>query len=136
MVRSAGRTEVIVAEADQVEQGWMLGKTFKLRVDVPTASEFLGTHGSQGPNMKPTPYKKGDVVKVVMVSRFGDCGITTDLTKERGYATRVSPMDLEPLQPIPANVCPKCHLEKGHMNHPTGNEECPAWVKEQSRQNG
>lgn len=32
----------------------------------------------------------GSMVKVVMVSRFGDVGITEDLSAERGYGARVS----------------------------------------------
>jgi hypothetical protein len=39
--------------------------------------------------------KAGTVVKVVMVSRFGDCGITTDLKKTHGYTNRVMPWELE-----------------------------------------
>lgn len=31
----------------------------------------------------------GTAVKIVMVSRFGDVGITTDLTAEHGYGARV-----------------------------------------------
>lgn len=33
---------------------------------------------------------KQDRVRVVMASRFGDVGITTDLTAERGYEKRVA----------------------------------------------
>ena len=36
--------------------------------------------------------KSGQVVKIVMVSRFGDVGITEDLTAENGYGCRV-PLD-------------------------------------------
>lgn len=91
-----------MARPEQVDHGWMYGKTFRLKVDCPNASEYLGNWGPQadgrfGPNMKPTPYKAGDLVKVVMVSRFGDCGITTDLTKQYGYAARVEPESLEPV---------------------------------------
>lgn len=37
---------------------------------------------------------KGERVRVTMASRFGDVGITSDLTKEHGYSTRVSVDDL------------------------------------------
>jgi hypothetical protein len=37
---------------------------------------------------------KGKRVRVTMASRFGDVGITDDLTKEHGYSTRVSVDDL------------------------------------------
>jgi hypothetical protein len=36
----------------------------------------------------------GERVRVVMASRFGDVGITKDLTKEHGYETRVSVEEL------------------------------------------
>jgi|688.fasta_scaffold2758658_1 hypothetical protein len=36
----------------------------------------------------------GTRVKIVMVSRFGDVGITEDLTKETGYGARVPLEDL------------------------------------------
>lgn len=38
---------------------------------------------------------KGTKVKIVMVSRFGDVGITDDLDKQFGYRARVSFDDLE-----------------------------------------
>lgn len=42
-------------------------------------------------------YYQGNVVRVTMVSRFGDCGITTDITEEAGYSDRVEPEELEPI---------------------------------------
>lgn len=36
----------------------------------------------------------GSKVKVVMYSRFGDVGITTDLTKEFGYSHRINPANI------------------------------------------
>lgn len=33
-----------------------------------------------------------------MVSRFGDCGITTDTTAKSGYSIRISPEELEPIE--------------------------------------
>lgn len=39
----------------------------------------------------------GTKVKVVMASRFGDLGITRNLTADYGYETRVMPDLLEPL---------------------------------------
>lgn len=38
----------------------------------------------------------GTKVKIVMVSRFGDIGITDDLTAEYGYSARVGLEKLEP----------------------------------------
>ena len=65
----------------EVEHGWMLSHQFK--VVGPSLNEDLA----------PAP-KIGTTVKVVMVSRFGDCGITSDLTKEHGYSCRVAPSSL------------------------------------------
>lgn len=78
-----------MARPEEVDHGSMLGKIYRLKKDCPNAAEFDGT------KTIPAPLKVGDIVKVVMVSRFGDCGITTDLSKERGYSARVNPEDLE-----------------------------------------
>lgn len=37
----------------------------------------------------------GTPVKIVMVSRFGDVGITTDLSADIGYSARVDLSDIE-----------------------------------------
>lgn len=108
-----------MARPEEVWHGWMKGKTFRLKEDVPHAKEYLGKWEGNAPLSRPTPYKVGDVVKVVMVSRFGDCGITTDLSKENGYAARVEPPALDPQDGFPEGVCDKCyypkevHLENG-----------------------
>lgn len=65
----------------QEAHGWMDQQVFRLKAD------------STNPNCP--PLKGGTHVKVVMVSRFGDCGITTDLKKKTGYSHRVMPWDLE-----------------------------------------
>lgn len=65
----------------QEHHGWMDQQTFRLKAD---------TTNPHSPKLK-----AGTVVKVVMVSRFGDCGITTDLKKTRGYTNRVMPWELE-----------------------------------------
>lgn len=39
-------------------------------------------------------YEKGQRVRVVMVSSFGDVGITSDLSRDHGYDWRVSLEDL------------------------------------------
>lgn len=57
-------------------------------------------------------FHKGDLVKCVMVSRLGDCGLTNDMKAEYGYGLRLLPHELEPLGPIPKDVCPKCFYEK------------------------
>ena len=46
-------------------------------------------------NIREEIWDTGTLVKVVMVSRFGDCGITTELNVERGYHARVMPEQLE-----------------------------------------
>lgn len=39
----------------------------------------------------------GTKVKIVMVSRFGDVGITDNLAAEYGYSARISLDDMEPV---------------------------------------
>ena len=46
----------------------------------------------------------GTTVKVVMWSRFGDVGITDDLTADHGYGARVDPSELNNLRSIPDKV--------------------------------
>lgn len=84
-----------MAQPEEVPHGWTYHRLFRMRAD--------STHRPQ--------FKKGDLVKVVMVSRFGDCGLTKDVSKDYGYDLRVRPSELEPLEPPPADVCPKCHYE-------------------------
>jgi len=89
----------------------MKGRTFTLGIDCPNAAEFLGSWDNDGPLMKPTPYKAGEVVRVVMVSRLGDCGISRNLNLT-SYATRVPPQALVPIGEIPANICQECLLDR------------------------
>lgn len=87
-----------MAQPNEVSHGHMHGKIFRLKIDK-MGHHFTGVHGKEGPVMEDRPYKVGDKVKVVMVSRFGDCGITHDLNHPMGgmiyYETRVNPEDLE-----------------------------------------
>lgn len=46
------------------------------------------------PMFHEVPLEAGHRVKIVMVSRFGDVGITEDLEAENGYAARVALDDL------------------------------------------
>lgn len=76
----------------QEPHGWMVGQVFKLKADT------TNTH-------RPI-LKAGTHVKVVMCSRFGDCGITEDLKADGnscrggGYTHRVLPWDLEELEGV------------------------------------
>ncbi len=82
-----------MARPDEVTHGWMHGREFLIERDV-TGHQWNGHDFMRGPD-KPeftdVPMPKGTRVKVVMVSRFGDCGITTDLKAENGYISRVPP---------------------------------------------
>lgn len=51
-------------------------------------------HGAE-PEFTGRTVPAGTRVKVVMVSRMGDVGITTDLSAETGYQARVPLVDLE-----------------------------------------
>ena len=65
----------------QEPHGWMDQQVFRLKAD---------TTNPHSPKLK-----AGTVVKVVMVSRYKDCGVTTDLNKKNGYSNRVLPWELE-----------------------------------------
>ena len=60
-------------------------------VDV-TLGIWNGRHPPQE-NMTQVVVKKGSTLKIVMISRFGDVGLTNDLDAEHGYHTRVEPDD-------------------------------------------
>ena len=46
-------------------------------------------HPSLEANITNVPISAGTTLKIVMVSRFGDCGLTDDLNAENGYSLRV-----------------------------------------------
>jgi len=71
--------------------GFMHGRVWQLRER--TSCELKEINGAWVPSAW---LDKGTRVKVVMVSRFGDVGITTDLAAENGYSGRVWPWQLEP----------------------------------------
>lgn len=82
-----------MARPNQVEHGWMHDREFILNRDV-VGREWNGhdfMRSDSEPEFTEVPMPKGTRVKVVMVSRFGDCGITTDLEAENGYISRVPP---------------------------------------------
>ena len=65
---------------------WIFGR---LACDV-KGEDYLGYWDSRGPVMKPIHIKKDTLVRIVMVSRFGDVGITPFLEDSHGYVARVS----------------------------------------------
>lgn len=65
---------------------WILGR---VKHDI-AGEKYLGRWDNNGPVMQPVPLKKGTLVRIVMVSRFGDVGITPDLEDSHGYVARVS----------------------------------------------
>lgn len=69
--------------AFEESHGWMVGQVFMLKADTTNPNSPL--------------LKAGTRVKVVMVSRFGDCGITTNLKADKGYSNRVMPFELKML---------------------------------------
>lgn len=54
-----------------------------------TMKHFLGWERGEA-KMQKVPLAAGHRVRIVMVSRFGDVGITEDLDSENGYGARVS----------------------------------------------
>lgn len=93
-----------MARPGEVWHGWMSGKFFRITREHPHRPEF----------------KIGDVVKCVMVSRMGDCGLTKNLQAERGYDLRVMPWELDPVEPRPAGICPLCNLDLQSADHEGG----------------
>lgn len=79
-----------MAMPHEVSHGHIHGKLCRLLIEV-KGSKWNGHNEPETPFV----WEEGKVVKVVMVSRFGDCGITDDLDAEFGYHTRVAPEKLE-----------------------------------------
>lgn len=78
-----------MAQPYEVQHGWMHGRVFKVKKDVQAESWDPRTR-----ELTPFLIPAGTPVKVVMVSRMGDCGITLDFRAEHGYTARVLPEDL------------------------------------------
>lgn len=83
-----------MARPHEVPHGWMHGCQFFIR----EGTEFSRSRG----------FDTGDRVKVVMVSRFGDCGVTKNLDAKHGYSLRLAPKDLVPTFEIPSGICRLC----------------------------
>ena len=64
-------------------------------------SKYLGRFDDNGPVMERWTAKAGTTVKIVMVSRFGDVGITEDLASERNYRARLTLDKLDNLRVQP-----------------------------------
>lgn len=60
-----------------------------------TGREYLGYWAKNEPAMKTIELAAGQRVRVVMASRFGDVGITPDLTASHGYIARVPVSSLD-----------------------------------------
>lgn len=84
-----------MAKPEEVDHGHLLHKVCKLLINRPDTKKWTGEHGKHGPVMIAHPLVRGMLVRVVMVSRFGDCGITDNLLAESGYIARVKPEHLE-----------------------------------------
>ncbi len=65
-----------------------------------TMSHYAGHWEGGKPVMVNTECVAGQRVKIVMVSRFGDVGITEDLEAENGYGARVDIEDLYDFSPV------------------------------------
>lgn len=59
-----------------------------------TLSKWNGVHPVDK-NTTDVVVQPGTTLKIVMVSRFGDCGLTDDLDADHGYHVRVNPDDKE-----------------------------------------
>jgi hypothetical protein len=70
---------------------WSFGR---LKRDV-AGERYLQRWDKHGPVVEPIPMPTGTLVRIVMVSRFGDVGITPNLDDSHGYVARVGLSDLE-----------------------------------------
>lgn len=70
---------------------WLFGR-LKRPVIMQT---YLGYWNSSGPEVERRTIDAGTLVRIVMVSRFGDVGITDDLNATYGYHARVLLKDLD-----------------------------------------
>jgi len=84
-----------MARPEEVEQGWMRGRLFRVKRPGCVLRKWNG-HGAN-PEFTEIPVTPDMVLKCVMVSRLGDCGLTDDLTAENGYHLRLYPDDLDPV---------------------------------------
>jgi hypothetical protein len=65
----------------------------------PITMEYYKGHWEDGkPAMNKIELPAGTTVKIIMVSRFGDVGITENLDSDRNYGARVSLDDLKNLR--------------------------------------
>ena len=102
-----------MAFAFQMPHGWMDGRRFRLKVDA-------------------GPFHAGDIVKCVMVSRLGDCGITKNLKVAAGYKYRVPPHELECLEDevydMNSHIAPK--LASSAMFVENYQDQITPWTKD------
>lgn len=106
-----------MARPSDLEWGWVHGKVCRLRTDVVF------------PDDRGKVYSKGDLVKVVMVSRFGDVGITRNLHATSGYDARVRPEALEPTDGTTGPMPPPFCLSHGeYVGDPMECPDCVAGV--------
>lgn len=102
-----------MAEAHQVPHGFLLGQICTLTEDVEGHHWNGHDHERLGlPEYTVTPWPAGTRVKVVSVSRFLHCGITTVLTAKNGYDACVSPGILLTDNETPETAARRaeCHL--------------------------
>lgn len=82
-----------MAFPEQVDHGSLVGSLCILKKDHLDAKRFVDHDVPD----EPCPYYAGQVVKVTVASRFGDCGISSNLKAINGYDLRVMPDELEPI---------------------------------------
>lgn len=70
---------------------WSFGR---IKKDI-AGERYQGYWDESGPVMEPVNLKKGQLVRIVMVSSLGDIGITDKLGDKTGYIARVHLSDLE-----------------------------------------
>lgn len=89
-----------VLSGHPMDHGWLPHKPdtwpyryAKLR-EARVMRHYTGRWDGNHPVMREVPCESGQKVRIVMVSRFGDIGITENLDAENGYGARVNLEDL------------------------------------------
>ena len=79
--------EEIIADLYRLKASYKNTHAYVTTADYVTLNKWQGHNGQ--PEYLETIVPPGTTLKIVMVSRFGDCGLTDDLSAENGYHIRL-----------------------------------------------
>ena len=90
-IRSLKQSEKETIEklyGEKEDRGCLNSSAFVTAAEDMILQHWNGDH-PVGPNTKEVHVSKGSTLKIVMVSRFGDCGLTDDLEAYSNYGIRL-----------------------------------------------